>query len=532
MDIAILFVILFFGYLLGTFKIKGVALGTSAVLFIALIFGHFGFRLPSILTEFGLILFMYSVGLSVGPRFFRMFRRTGVHSVISAITTAIAGAAGVFIVFYLFKLPFDVVTGLYCGGLTNTPALAAAIQTAETQFTLTSAANISSGYGIAYPFGMVSVVVFNQFLPKILKKSPMQEEEKWQKEMEKMYPSLQATQFRVNNPSIIGKSIQEINPERVYQTNFSRIFRGNDVFVASPTFVLEKGDIVKCVGPRSEKTMMENILGEEVQEMKNDHPSKFLAEARVMESKIIGKRLRQLRFFAQNGVVVTRIKRSGFEFSPMGNATLEMGDVLIMIGATDAIKKVREIVQGVEKKFEFTDFIPYLLGLLLGVGIGFIPIVLPNGLKVTLRASGGVFLVALVLGHFGRIGKWRFYVPNSVHNFSMELGLMIFLAGAGMLAGSRIVPILHEYGWVLFLAGAIVTIITIGISFLVMWKILKMNVFSIMGSLSGGMTNPPALAAANSQSKTNVPTISYAGVMPVALIAKILIAQFLLLFLH
>jgi putative transport protein len=531
MELAILCIVLFFGYLLGQVQIKGVSLGTSAVLFVALIFGYFEYSLSPILTEFGLVLFMYSVGLLVGPRFFRMFRKTGINSIITAVVTALSGAIGVWMVFQWLHIPFDIATGLYCGGLTNTPALAAAMQTAENQFSLDVAASISSGYGIAYPFAMVSVVIFNQFLPVLLRKNPSIEEEKWKKTTEKMYPPLVSFQCIAENPSIIGKTIQQINPDRRFQTNFSRILRGDTIYIASPSFVVAKGDIIRLVGPAAERPILEQIIGKATTEWSDNKEQKRVRDARVMEASVIGKRLRELPFFAKHGVVVTRIIRSGFEFSPSGNMVLEMGDIIRMIGATNSLEEVKKIVQGDTKQLEYTDFVPYLLGLVIGVGVGFIPIPIPNGLRITLGASGGVFITALVLGHFGRIGKWRFYVPTSVHNFSTEFGLMIFLAGAGMLAGSRIVPIIAKHGFILFLAGAIVTCITILITFLVMWKVLKMNIHDMMGSISGGMTNPPALSAANSQSTMGLPTIAYAGVMPMALIFKILVAQLLLLIL-
>jgi putative transport protein len=529
MELAILCIVLFFGYLVGQIQIKRVSLGTSAVLFVALIFGYFEYSLSPILTEFGLVLFMYSVGLLVGPRFFRMFRKTGIHSIIAAAVTALSGAIGVWIVFQWLHIPYDIATGLYCGGLTNTPALAAAMQTAEKQFSMDVAASISSGYGIAYPFGMVSVVIFNQFLPIFIKKDPRQEEEKWKKNTEKMYPPLVAFQCIAENPGIVGKTIQEINPDRRFRTNFSRILRGDTIHIASPSFVIEKDDIIRLVGPASEQDLVEQMIGTKTASWEDKKEQKRVRDARVMESSVIGKRLRELRFFAKHGVIVTRIIRSGFEFAPNGGMVLEMGDIIRMIGDMSSLEEVKKMVQGDTKQLELTDFVPYLLGLLIGVGIGFIPIPIPNHLRITLGASGGVFITALVLGHFGRIGRWRFYVPTSVHNFSMEFGLMIFLAGAGMVAGSRIIPIIAQHGLILFVAGAIVTCTTILITFFVMWKLLKMNIHDMLGSLSGGMTNPPALSAANSQSTMGLPTIAYAGVMPMALIFKILVAQLLLL---
>ncbi|MDD4615023.1 MAG: TrkA C-terminal domain-containing protein, partial [Caldisericia bacterium] len=296
MELAILCIVLFFGYLLGQVQIKGVSLGTSAVLFVALIFGYFEYSLSPILTEFGLVLFMYSVGLLVGPRFFRMFRKTGIHSIIAAAVTAISGAIGVWIVFQWLHIPYDIATGLYCGGLTNTPALAAAMQTAETQFSMDVAASISSGYGIAYPFGMVSVVIFNQFLPILIKKDPRLEEEKWKKNTEKMYPPLVSFQYMAENPGIVGKTIQEINPGRRFLTNFTRILRGDTIYIASPSFVIEKGDIIRLVGPATEQSILEQMIGKATMSWVDKKEQKRVRDARVMESSVIGKRLRELRF--------------------------------------------------------------------------------------------------------------------------------------------------------------------------------------------------------------------------------------------
>ena len=232
-----------------------------------------------------------------------------------------------------------------------------------------------------------------------------------------------------------------------------------------------------------------------------------------------------MRAWESYTVVITRIRRQGLEIAPTGNATLEMGDSLRVVGERAAVENFVNLVHGTPRKADETNMVPFLIGLFLGILLGVIPINLPNGVQIKLGAAGGAFLVSLLVGHFGGIGPFRLYVPAAAKNLSRELGLILFLAGAGVNAGSQFVQILQQQGVSLLVAGALITFLSVLAGLLVMQLVYHMNLLSMMGSLCASMTNPPALGAANAQTETDLPTLSYASVYPVALIFKILLAQ-------
>jgi len=213
------------------------------------------------------------------------------------------------------------------------------------------------------------------------------------------------------------------------------------------------------------------------------------------------------------------------EITPTGNVTLEMGDQIRVVGDRDAVLTFVRLVQGTVRKVEETNMVPFLTGLLLGIALGSLPIRLPNGLTVKLGIAGGAFVVSLLVGHFGKIGPLRMYVPTAAKNMCRELGLMLFLAGAGTAAGARFIEIVNDQGWQLLLAGALVTVLSVLAAIVVMDRIYHMNLLATMGALCACMTNPPGLGAANAQTDTDLPALSYASLYPVALIFKILMAQ-------
>jgi putative transport protein len=232
-----------------------------------------------------------------------------------------------------------------------------------------------------------------------------------------------------------------------------------------------------------------------------------------------------MRVWEQYTVVITRIRRQGLEIAPHGNVTLEMGDGIRVVGEKSAVEAFIHRVQGSPRRASETSMTAYLVGLLVGVFVGLIPVPLGEGVTVKLGMAGGVFLTSLLIGHFGRIGPFRLYVPPAAKNLTRELGLMLFLAGAGTNAGAHLVDVLQDQGGTLLLAGAIITLLSALAGLVVMVKIYKLNLLSAMGSLTAAMTNPPALASANNQTETDLPSIAYASTYPVALIFKILLAQ-------
>jgi putative transport protein len=523
----VLFIILTLGAWTGHLSWRGISLGTAGVLFVALIFGHFGLSVPKAVMDLGLLLFVYSVGLSAGPSFFRTFRRRGMQFVVLASVVVGTGALVTGLLAYTLHLPLALATGLYAGSLTCTPALAAAIDTLNR--VLPEAAPLASvGYGIAYPYSMIGMVLLIQFLPRLLKRSIKTEEQLWLAEKAIEAPGLQARQFRVTNANIDGQTVAQLNPRRLAQVNISRVKHGEKVSAAKPETPIHIGDLVMAVGIGEELDKLRILLGQETNERMDVNAEVLSVDVEVMDESLTGKTLAQMRVWEQFTLVITRIRRQGLEIVPNGNVSLERGDGIRVVGEKSAVETFVRRAQGSPRKAVETSMVPYLTGLLAGVFVGLVPVPVGQGVTLKLGLAGGVFITSLLIGHYGRIGSFRLYVPPAARNLTQELGLMLFLAGAGTNAGAHLVDVLQDQGWILLLAGAAITTLSAFAGLVVMTKIYPLNLLSAMGALTAAMTNPPALAAASNQTETELPSLAYASTYPVALIFKILLAQVLL----
>jgi putative transport protein len=530
-EFVLLFIILFVGYSIGKWSYKGISLGSTAVLIVSLVFGYFGFTLAREIMELGLILFVYAVGISVGTRFFRSFRKEGWKYVFLGLAGPMLGALAVIGLVVFFRIPSDLATGLYTGALTNTPALAGVLDTLA-RTAPDKMANVSSAYGIAYPFAMISVVLMNQILPRLKRFNLIEEEQKFKKSEEALNTPLSIKQFKITNPACIGKSIAEINPDRMIQANLSCIIREKQMIPANSKVQLKAGDLARVVGSEDELKKMELLFGEEVP--LEDFVSKdynFL-DLKLLKQKYAGKKIQDIALWAQHEVVITRIRRSDIEWSPKGSLVLEWGDSLRLVGLEANLKLVSKEVQGDLRQLEETNLVPYFAGLLIGISLGSIRVPLGSHLHLSLGSAGGTFVVSLLLGHFGRIRSIPFYVPPAVKHFSREFGLLLFLAGAGTMAGARIMPILQSQGAYLLLIGALLTFVVVFLSFVLARKIFGMSLLASMGALSAVMTNPPALSSAQAKTESIEPLINYASIYPIALITKIVLAQILILILR
>ncbi len=521
-----LFVILAIGSWLGHLSVKGIALGSAAVFFVALAFGHFGFKAIKEVTDLGLLLFVYAVGLQAGPRFFRTFRREASGFVLTGLAAIGAGAAMTILAAWAFKLPDSLAVGLFAGALTNTPALAAALDAVGSVDPLQKA-SVSVGYAVSYPFALVSVVLLVQFLPRLLRRDVRGEEAQWVKAQGADLAPLQVKQFLVTNSNCHDKTLGELHTHRLSVANISRIRRGEKVFAAAPDIRLQLNDVVMAVGSEEELDKLCIVLGEETQVDMRVNTDVASADVEITEHSLVGKRLAELRFWEQYNVVVTRIRRQGLELTPTGNSTLELGDTARVVGVQASVTQFAALASREGHRVEETNMVPFLLGLVIGILVGAIPFQLPSGIVVRLGSAGGAFLVSLLLGHLGRIGPFRLYVPAAARNLSRELGLMLFLAGAGATAGASLVSVLQQQGPILIVAGMVVTVAAIAATLLLSLVINRMNVLGTLGALSATMTNPPALAAATAQAASDLPALVYASIYPVALIFKIVTAQVL-----
>ncbi len=518
-------VIILIGTVLGSIKLKGISLGTSGILLVALVFGHYGVHIPKELSDFGLILFVYAVGLQAGPKFFSIFRRNGIQLMSLALMLTGLGFIFTLLLAYYLHIPTDLATGMFAGSITNTPALAAAIDFIA-QTGGGNASNISAGYGIAYPFSMIGITLLIQFLPRILKTNIKKEDETWSTKQELLYPRLTVKHYQVTNPNCFGKTLESINPHAIVPVNVSRIHRDGEVLAAHTDMVLQKDDIVTVVGKETDLKQMELIFGHE-SKASIDDTHVINADIELFSPKLANKTLRSLMIYEKYHVVVTRIRRQELEIAPDGNITLETGDILKVVGEREDIEAFTKKFGVIDAHAHETNFIPYFIGLVLGLALGSIPFHF-LGISIKLGLAGGVFIISLIISRIKRMGSLSVYVPRAAINLSRELGLMIFLSGAGTSAGAHFVQVLQQNGISIFLSGMFITTASVCISMIIIVFVAKMNTASLAGALSAMMTNPPAFASARKLSKTDQPTTVYASIYPIALIVKVIAIQLLL----
>jgi putative transport protein len=522
----VLFAILALGSLIGHFSWRGLSLGTAAVFFVGLVFGHFGYTVPKAVMDLGLLLFLYAIGLQAGPRFFRTFRKQGWQFVVIAGAALLAAAGVTALLAQLLNLPAALAAGMFTGAVTNTPALAGAIDTVA-RIEPAQTAAVSVGYGIAYPFSIIAVTLLVQFLPKLLHRDVKTAEEEWLEQQRQERPALQKRQFCVSNPNLDGKRLGDLDTHRVSQVNISRVRQGEQVVPATSDVILHLGDVLLAVGLEEELNKLRLLIGEETNVPMETSARTLSRDLYVTDTRLAGKRLMDLHVWEQYNVIITRIRRQGLEITPIGSSTLDMGDSLRVVGDQASIDEFAKLIGGDTRHVDETNMVPFLIGLMLGIMLGLIPFQLPSGMTIKLGAAGGAFLVSLILGHFGRVGPFRVYVPAAARNLSRELGLMLFLGGAGANAGTQLAKVVGERGWGIFGAAALITVAAVAVTLLLAFGFYRMNILSTMGMTAGVMTNPPALAAANGQTTTDVPAVIYASAFPVVLIFKILLAQIL-----
>lgn len=520
----LLFVILFLGSWLGQAKIKGLSLGSAGVLLVAMTFGNFGYQVSSIVQNFGLSLFIVAVGLQAGPRFFRMIRTSGIVFGIISLLIVLVAAITTIIVSKVFNLSPALSIGLMTGALTSTPGLAAALQATNDPLA-------SVGYGIAYPFGVVAVVLFVQLLPRVLKVDLMKDLEQTKNNPAKTEESPVVTTFEVTNPAINKRTLKELKFQKTSSVVISRVIRGTRNIIALSDTVILKGDRLVTVGMRSELDKFCKHVGIEVDTNLQNVDHIKLRRVIVDSDEIIGKSIKELGLRRLFGVTVTRMERSGIEYSQNARMRLERGDVLTIVSSEDRLNDVEKMFS--RKKLAITNVHIFSLSiiLLLGILVGMIPIHLPGLGTITLGVAGGPLFVALIIGHFGKLGpiQARYYQPSN--QVIRDLGLALFLAGAGTTAGQGLVDVIQAEGLRLVFGGALITLVPIVVGFYIARKLFHLSVVHSLGALCGGMTSTPGLGSVNQLVDTEDPSIAYAAAYPFALILVAVVSQLLIFFL-
>lgn len=512
-----LFIIIALGFVLGRIKIRGINLDVSAVIFVALLFGHFGVVIPAELGNFGMALFIFSIGIQAGPGFFSTFRSKGkTLAVISAVLVCSAAAVAILSA-WIFNFTGADAAGLLAGSLTSTPGLATAKEVAG------DSAAIS--YSIAYPFGMIGVILLVKLLPTILKINLKDEEKRIEESNRRLYPEVVAGSFRVTNELVLGKTLSDLCIRSITGAVISRIVRGTDSIIPTGTDVLLEGDLIKAVGTGDSLGKLEQFLGEAIPGELPFTNDIELQTALVTSRGILGRTLGNLNLHSNFGCTVTRIRRSGIDLSPDPTISLKFGDKLTIVGHKENMKEIFALVGNQRKLISDTDFFPIALGIVLGVVLGNVSISFSDSFSFSLGLTGGILLTALLLSAIGKTGGIIWTMSSSANQLLRQLGLLLFLANVGSSAGAGLVSTFLGSGWMLFVAGIFITLIPMIVATIVARSFYKINMMELLGTLTGGMTSTPGLAAADSMCSSTATSVAYATVYPVAMVLLIILTQ-------
>jgi len=539
-------VVIFFGLLLARIKVKGVSIGSTWILFVGILLSHLGFRAdPVVLAfvkEFGLILFVFSIGLQVGPGFFHSFKSGGLTMNLLAFGMVLMAAITTYIIHLVSGEDLCTMVGVMSGAVTNTPGLGAAQQTitdvmASNGASPAAAASASSGlassYAVAYPLGVLGVIAVLIALRAIFKVD-IEGEKKAVKEADGPSEEVRRVHCEVGNPGIYGKTLKEIQQMSTHNFVVSRVLQNGQVSIPGPDTVLNEGDKVLVVTSPAEHDSVLMIFGREVplhladwQGMSESLVSKQLV---VTKSSMTGRKLRDLRLRDSYGVTVTRVLRSGIQLVGTSSLRLQVGDILQVVGNEQGINAVADIVGNRQGDLSHANILPIFGGIALGVILGMIPIKFPGVPQpVKLGLAGGPLIVAILLGHFGP--KWHIttYTTQSANMMIREIGICLFMAAVGIGAGENFVSALTGGGYMWVLYGALITLIPTLLIGIIGRVWCKLNFFEICGLITGGTTNPPVLAFAQKSYDADYVSVNYAKVYPLSMFLRVLTAQILIL---
>lgn len=514
------FLIVALGFILGNVKIKGISLDVSAVIFVALIFGHYGVQVPVDFQYIGLVLFIFTIAIQAGPGFVQSFRKQGSSLITLTLILILSALFSSILLSKLFNVDPILGIGLLSGALTSTPGLAVAIDS-------TNSTLASIGYGIAYPFGVLGVILFVRLYPKFTRVNLAREEEKINKEVLTEYPEIYSKQYIVENQNILGKSLKELNIRSMTGASISRVSKESLTMAPTPDTILEKGNLIRAVGTNEAHEKIRLLIGP-VTKKEIPMSENFVVESvLVTNKKLVNKSIAELNLIASYGATITRIRRSGIDISPTPDIHIRFGDKLLLACDKDRIKEVVQLLGNEGEKLSDTDFFPIAAGIVLGILVGKIQIAFSDKFVFSPGLTGGILIVGLVLSNLGKTGPIVWTMSEAANQLLRQLGLLFFFTSVGTQAGANLVETYNEYGIKLFLIGAIITILPMFITGLVSHFFLKVNIFTFLGGLTGGMTSTPGLAAIDSMSKTNTAQLAYATVYPVALVLIILAIQVL-----
>lgn len=535
------------GLWLGRYKVKGISIGSTWILFVGIIVSHFGFKPDptalSFVKDFGLILFVFSIGLAVGPGFFHSFRKGGVTMNLLAVGMVLMAGATAVLIHLITGEKMETMVGVMSGAVTNTPGLGAAQQTISDVLTAQgesaasaaeAAAGLASSYAVAYPLGVLAVIALLIAFKSIFKIDPEKERKALDDEVSSQ-DMARRMHCEVENPAIFGKKLADIIGSYSESLVVSRLMRGSEIFIPGPDTVLEKGDKLLIVTSQPCVDQARILFGEEIPMHLSDWTKmdgKLVTKRlSITKSSLTGKHLKNLHIRSDYGVTVTRVLRAGVELVASPNLILQMGDSIQVVGTEEAINAVAKLVGNKPETLTHPNLVPIFAGIAVGVIFGTLPIKFPGiPQPVRLGLAGGPLIIAILLGHFGPKLRITTYTTLSANMMIREIGINLFLAAVGLGAGENFVSALVGGGYMWILYGAIITVVPIVITMLLARLVFKLNFFQICGLITGSSTNPPVLAFAQGAYGSDYTSVNYATVYPLAMFLRVLTAQLLILY--
>ena len=540
LTVSILALVAVVGLFIGNVKFRGIGLGIGGVLFGGIIVGHFvsqaGMTLSSdmlhVIQEFGLILFVYTIGIQVSPGFFASLRVSGLRLNLFAVLIVIIGGLVTAILHKLFDIPLPVVLGIFSGAVTNTPALGAGQQILRDLGTpMEMVDQMGMSYAMAYPFGICGILFTMWMLRVIFRVNVETEAQQHESSRTNGGALIKTINIRVENPNLHDLAIKDVPILNGDKIICSRLKREETLKVPSPDTIIQLGDLLHLVGQPADLHNAQLVIGQEVDTSLSTKGTDLRVERVVVTNEnVLGKRIRDLHFKERYDVVISRLNRAGVELVASGDISLQFGDILNLVGRPSAIDAVANVLGNAQQKLQQVQMLPVFIGIGLGVLLGSIPVFVPGfPAALKLGLAGGPLIMALILGRIGSIGKLYWFMPPSANLALRELGIVLFLSVVGLKSGGDFVNTLvngEGLSWIGY--GALITavpLITVGI---LARMLAKMNYLTMCGMLAGSMTDPPALAFANNLHPTSgAAALSYATVYPLVMFLRIITPQLL-----
>jgi len=529
------------GVLCGKIKIFGISLGPTFVLFAGLLIGHLGFtvshEVSEFIRDFGLILFIYSIGLQVGPGFFSSFKKGGVQLNLMAGGIVVSGALVTIIFYFLLngRISMPMLVGIMSGAVTNTPGLGAAqeaLRQAVEAGQIAEAPQIAMGYAVAYPLGVVGIILSIILVRLIFSVKLQREEEEINAEAESVVDKPERLTLRLSNKALHGRSLHDI--KQLVSRNFvlSLLMRGSEFSIPQTDTILNEGDVLLVIAAQSDAEPIKAFIGEPT-ETDWKISEKRLVSRRIVitRSEINGKTLGSLKIRSLYGVNITRVNRSGVDLLGSPSLKLQVGDRVMVVGEKEAIDKVEKFMGNTLKKLNEPHIITLFFGIFLGILIGSVPFFIPGiPMPVKLGLAGGPLVISILIGRFGYKLKLITYTTQSANLMLREIGISLFLASVGITSGGKFAETVFSSDGLLWVGtGFLITTLPLVIMGIIGRRFLRLNYFSLIGLMAGSTTDPPALSYSTSIANNDQPAVSYSTVYPLTMFLRVIIAQILIL---